>query len=246
MKKLFFTSFIILVSSGLSFGFRPSPHHFWNEYCHRQLTVEDTLFAYVIAPLPDSSTVKMPHVTITTVVSEIDSTAFAYFDSSDSYSGGTQRFLAVCAFDDSTEFAGGTMTLASAGGTVMLKLDADNGIYVMDSTGDDTLRIYDDEANTRITSDNDIIFPAIDSLTVEGYFAGAAFLRGTGTFNGSATSDITVISGVTASSFFVVSVNDATPEADDQMSWTSTTDTLFVHRIAGTTADLAYSYIRID
>ena len=75
---------------------------------------------------------------------------------------------------------------------------------------------------------------------------GSAGIRGTDSFTTSATSDTVEISGVTASSIFTVSINDATPVADDLLSWTATTDTLFVHRVAGTTSGLAYSYIRID
>ncbi len=86
----------------------------------------------------------------------------------------------------------------------------------------------------------------LDAATLGGKLIGGTPLRGTNSFTTTATSDTVVISGVSASSIFVVSISDATPIADDLLSWTATTDSLFVHRVAGTTAGLSYSYIRID
>lgn len=87
------------------------------------------------------------------------------------------------------------------------------------------------------------------TLINPGHIHAGDAMRGTDTFTTSATSDtivFTAVSGVTTSSVFVVAIKDVTPVANDLLSWTVNTDTLFVHRPAGTTSGLGYSYIRID
>lgn len=81
------------------------------------------------------------------------------------------------------------------------------------------------------------------------HIVGNAAMRGNDTFTTSATSDTVVFSstsGVTSSSLFIVAIKDATPVANDLLSYTVNTDSLFVHRPVGTTSGLAYTYWRID
>lgn len=62
-------------------------------------------------------------------------------------------------------------------------------------------------------------------------------------FSGSATSDTVLVSGVSDTSIVFLTIKDISPIAADELSFTTSTDTLFVHRPAGTTSDLPYSYI---
>ena len=103
------------------------------------------------------------------------------------------------------------------------------------------------------TAQNVDLYPHVNGLLISergfdagsGAIQGGAEVKGTATFSGTATSDTILISGITASDAFVLTVRDATPIADDMLSYTVTTDTLFVHRVAGTTNNLQYTYIRI-
>lgn len=70
-------------------------------------------------------------------------------------------------------------------------------------------------------------------------------LSGSDSFTTSATADTISNATITSSDVFIVSINDATPVADDLLSWTAETGRLIVHRPAGTTSNLAYSYMRI-
>jgi len=65
-------------------------------------------------------------------------------------------------------------------------------------------------------------------------------------FTTTATSDTVRIVGTTTSSVFEVTIIDATPVANDMLSYTTTADTLFVHRPAGTTSGLNYSWKRLE
>ena len=86
-------------------------------------------------------------------------------------------------------------------------------------------------------------------LATNAYLDGGAALGATNAFTTTATADTVVFNtaaDVDANSIFVVSIKDATPVANDLLSWTVTDDSLFIHRPAGTTSALAYSYIRVQ
>uniref|UniRef100_A0A6H1ZG04 Uncharacterized protein n=1 Tax=viral metagenome TaxID=1070528 RepID=A0A6H1ZG04_9ZZZZ len=140
-------------------------------------------------------------------------------------------------------------------GTDALLMSTNTANYILRSDGTDYSPVkFDDSADLAGFMDDETgtglaVFgtsPTITTPTFSGIVTGAAALRGTNSFTTTATADTIVISGVSASSIFVVSINDATPVANDLLGWTATTDTLFVHRVAGTTSGLAYSYIRIN
>lgn len=68
---------------------------------------------------------------------------------------------------------------------------------------------------------------------------------GTASFTTTDTEDTVVISGSLASDLYFLGINDATPVANDELSYTAVAGSLFVHRPAGTTSGLAYSWLRI-
>ena len=70
-------------------------------------------------------------------------------------------------------------------------------------------------------------------------------LNGTDAFATTDVADTLVMAGGTTNSIYMVSVKDVSPVAADLLSWQAKTDTLIVHRAAGTTSGLTYSWMRL-
>lgn len=97
---------------------------------------------------------------------------------------------------------------------------------------------------TDVTIDNIRVWE-IGSTKQAPAFDLSKLLSGSDSFTTSAIADTISNTTITSSDVFIVSINDATPVADDLLSWTAETGRLIVHRPAGTTSNLAYSYMRI-
>jgi len=77
------------------------------------------------------------------------------------------------------------------------------------------------------------------------YWSPFYLAEGSNAFSGSAVADTISNAGITTNDLFVLTIKDATPITDDMLSYTVETGRLIVHRVAGTTSNLQYSYIRI-
>lgn len=107
---------------------------------------------------------------------------------------------------------------------------------------DGTILVNGDTVLTQGNTDQIIGTTAtLDSLIRDHW----AKLAGVDSFTTSATSDTISNATITTSNVFMVSINDATPVADDLLSWIVETGRLIVRRVAGTTSNLKYSYTRV-
>ncbi len=72
-----------------------------------------------------------------------------------------------------------------------------------------------------------------------------AMPSGSDSFSGIALTDTVTVPMGTVNSVYLISVKDKTPVADDLLGWEALSGNLVVHRNAGTTADLAYSWVLV-
>jgi len=112
------------------------------------------------------------------------------------------------------------------------------GIYFIGATAQPGSRTYNLFNRGRLYSSG--------KLLTDTYLEVGSTGAATNSFTTSATADTVVVSGLTATSVVVVNITDASPVANDLLSVTVTTDTFFVHRPAGTTSGLTYSWFRVD
>lgn len=131
--------------------------------------------------------------------------------------GATQHFL----FNNTDLIADANLELESQAGDPATSTDHAH-VYANDVNSSAEIFVRDEAGNVHILSEG-----------------------GTDSFSGSSTSKAITLTGVTTSSVFIVSINDATPVSDDMLSWVATANTLTVYRVAGTTSNLAFSWKRI-
>lgn len=264
MNRLHILSFVlttIFLTSGIcSVEARVVPHHYWPEYFHQEVTVEDTAFMNVIAPLPDSSTVRFPHITVEVFVSVIDSAETVVTDAVYAYSAGKVTFHDDVVMDSSLtvetilEVSGSTQSFYDNSDVMRLKLSAIDGIYFATATGD-TLHIYHDGTKYILAADSALTFSATNIAMPAGEYAQIDTTHvitefrydrcGQATMGAGATEDIVAISGLTSEYKGFLTWAETSADSADGLSGVCTSDTLWVNTETARGTARTYNYITI-
>lgn len=77
------------------------------------------------------------------------------------------------------------------------------------------------------------------------YWSPLYLQEGNNSFSGSATADTITDAGITTNDIFILTIKDTTPISDDMLSYAVESGRAIIYRVAGTTSNLQYSYVRI-